>query len=75
MSGPRNPSKTSHQLMNPFADGGVYTRFGCPLRSVESGTQLHLIPRPDMESLHFLACLNFIKMALLTGLPFQRAAR
>jgi hypothetical protein len=37
-------------VLTPFADGVVYIQLGCPLRSVESSTQLHLILRPDLES-------------------------
>jgi hypothetical protein len=35
-------------LINPFAYGVGYTRLGCPLRSVESSTQLLLVLRPDL---------------------------
>jgi hypothetical protein len=34
-------------MHNPFAYGVVYTQLGCPLRSVGSSTQIHLILRPD----------------------------
>jgi hypothetical protein len=37
-------------FVNPFAVVVRYTGLGCPLRSVESGTQLHLILRPYLES-------------------------
>jgi hypothetical protein len=37
-------------LRNPFASGVGYTRLGCPLRSVESSTQLLLVLRPDCET-------------------------